>query len=523
MKTFIEKNFINLGIIIIGILILLSGGLSFYNERIMEKALRIKDQSEAVKKATEDTYTNIRQMDVSLRGFAIIPEDQFFFYKIDAAKEGNRLAFSKLDELLKVQGYSDPENYNEVKKGMEDYIERYEKMYNYLKENKREEFIAFMRHDYGKYFWETYKKFADRLYAYEEKINKEAEASYQAAIFRNSLVQTLMIILGIPTLTMLLIKLKNQETTRKALLINLEENNRRFLFNPGNEKQENAKEILESSIQNLQKASDFVTQISEGNYSVNWEELNESNDSLNKSNLVGKLIQMREQMKKVKQEDEKRIWLTEGLAQFSDIIRNNQNNLKELGDNCLLFLVKYLQSEQGSFFILQEDESGDKKLNMISCYALNKKKFLEKSIELGEGILGQAFLEGETTMITKLPDGYTYINSGLGETSPSCLLIVPMKFNDEVKAIVEIASFHKFSETEINFAERAGEIIASAVANAENSEKTHHLLNQFKSQTEQLKAQEEELRQNMEEMEATQEEMRRKEQELESRIAQSGS
>jgi hypothetical protein len=520
MKNLLKKNLVYFGIFYIGILMISSATLSFYNERIMKKALDQKDQSEIIKKASENTFGIIRKMDVSLRGYAIIKEDQFLFYTVEQVKKDNYAAFKALDSLLEVQGYHDNGNYTEVKKGLTDYISQYEKMVNLLKEDRMEEFIVEMRKDFGATVWKGYKQFAEDLSAYEDRLETEANENYEAASLRNNVVQLLLIIIGLPTLAFLMIRLRKEAITRTNLLSNLEDNNRKYLFNPGNEKADNGNVILETSIHNLQKASEFVTQMTEGNYEVKWEELSDNNAHLNKENLVGRLLIMREQMKKVKDEDQKRLWSTEGLANLSHIIRKHQHELGTLGDEFLLFLVKYLKSQQGSVFILQEEEGRAPYLKMISCYAFDRKKFIKKEVELGEGIVGQTYLEGETTMLTRIPNGYTSIKSGLGDATPGCLLVVPMKFNDGVMAIVELATFNKFQPHEVDFVEKAGEFIASAIATVSNNEKTHALLEQFKVQTEQLKSQEEELRQNMEELEATQEQMRRKEQELEARLEQ---
>jgi transcriptional regulator with GAF, ATPase, and Fis domain len=298
------------------------------------------------------------------------------------------------------------------------------------------------------------------------------------------------------------------------LINNLQENNQRYLFNPGKAaQQDQEKHVLEYSIENLKKAADFINQISEGNYQVDWQELNEENRSLNKDNLVGKLIGMREQMKKVKQEDEKRLWTTEGINQFSENIRKHQHSLQDLCYQSVVFLVKYLRAQQGGLFIHQAEEGGDAYLELAACYAFDRKKFVEKRIEIGHGILGQTYLEAETVLLTELPQKYTTITSGLGEATPTCLLVVPMKYNDKVQAILEIAGFHIYEPHEIAFIEKAGEFIASAIAAAQSTEMTQTLLAQFQEQAEQMRAQEEEMRQNMEELVATQEEMHRKEQE----------
>ena len=203
------------------------------------------------------------------------------------------------------------------------------------------------------------------------------------------------------------------------------------------------------------------------------------------------------------------MWTTQGLSEFSEIIRKHQTSLEELSFNALTFLVKYTSSQQGSLFLLQDDVENPH-LKLISCYAFDRRKFVEKTVNIGEGLLGQTFLEGQTLLLKKVPKGYVSITSGLGQATPTCVVIVPMKHNDQVVALIELATFVEYLPYQVAFLEKAGEFVASAIATAQQSEKNRVVMDQMQSQTAQLRAQEEELRQNLEELEATQEAMRRK-------------
>jgi CHASE3 domain sensor protein len=518
MKKYFEKLSINIAIIIVFFLILVGATLSFYNKQVMRRALVVKEQSDMVMRLTENTFLTIKDMDVSSRGYAIMQEESYLFYAVERARETNRRTFSRLDSLFAIQGYSDPVNYSKLQKNFAEYTDLYEEMVHLLRQGKMDEYKALLAQDYGKEIWKVNEAFSEKLYAFEEALYKEAQANYDAAVFRNTLIYVLLLLIGLPTLGMVLFTLKKEAKKRALLILNLKKNNEKYLFNEGQDRQENAAEILENSITNLQKAAHFVNEISEGNYEVQWERLDEHNTSLNQDNLAGRLILMREQMKKVKEEDRKRLWATEGLSAFSEIIRNNQHNLEELTFQALLFLVKYLEAQQGSLFILQEEENQEPYINLAACYAFDRKKFMAKRIAIGEGMLGQTYLEGETVLLTEVPQAYTSIRSGLGDATPSCIVIVPMKYNEKVQALIELASFKVLEPYQISFLEKAGEFMASAIATAINNEKNQLLLQELQSSTDQLRAQEEELRQNMEELEATQEEMSRKERELEKQL-----
>ena len=264
---------------------------------------------------------------------------------------------------------------------------------------------------------------------------------------------------------------------------------------------------------NLRQAAEFIVKIGKGEFNAAFDvKMGKNADAAN--NLGAALLNMRDQLMKVAEEDKKRNWATEGFARFGDILRQNNDNIALLSEHIVTNMVKYLNANQGSLFIVNQEQDGDPFLELKACYAWNKKKYVEKKIELGEGIVGQVWQEGDTLLLTEIPDNYVSITSGLGEANPNCLLVVPLKINGEIFGVAELASFKKFSPHEIEFANKLGESIASTIAGVKGNERTRKLLMASQQLTESLKTQEEETRQNLEELNATQEEMRRKEVEI---------
>ena len=148
---------------------------------------------------------------------------------------------------------------------------------------------------------------------------------------------------------------------------------------------------------------------------------------------------------------------------------------------------------------------------MVSAYAWDRKKYLTKTIEIGEGLVGQAAIEKGTIYLTDVPDNYVSITSGLGDANPRSILIVPLLFNDELFGVMEFASFKPYQNFEIEFVEKLAEIVASTISRANINKQTQKLLKDSQKLTEELRTQEEEMRQNLEEMNATQEEMQQRE------------
>ena len=264
--------------------------------------------------------------------------------------------------------------------------------------------------------------------------------------------------------------------------------------------------------ENLINIEHFAHQIGEGKFNASFKPRSK------KDSLAFTLIDMKEKLKKAKEdaekrseEEKKREWQTNGVGIIYEILRQFSQNGEELFYKVIAKIVKYINANQGGIFIL--DNSGEY-LELKGCYAYDRNKYLQKKVHVKEGLIGRCFQEKEYINISQLPESYMKIVSGVGEKSPGHLLLVPLMHDEEVKGIIELAAFEKFGDHVVEFVQEITTQLSSALNDFEYAEKTKRLLDESRDKEQRLTQQEEEMRQNMEEMKATQEEFERREKEL---------
>ncbi|MFW5762472.1 MAG: GAF domain-containing protein, partial [Cyclobacteriaceae bacterium] len=195
---------------------------------------------------------------------------------------------------------------------------------------------------------------------------------------------------------------------------------------------------LDNSLQKLSRhindATNFAISIGEGKVDKQIE--------VTEDDMLGKaLLEMRDKLKEVAEEESKRNWAVNGMAKFSEILRQYQHSdINELSYQFVFALVKYLEGNQGGVFLINEEQE-QKFIELTACYAYERRKKMQVRLEMEEGLIGQCILEKDLLYIEEVPDNYVNITSGLGKKKPTCLLIVPIKVNEEIFGAIEIAFF----------------------------------------------------------------------------------
>ncbi len=282
-------------------------------------------------------------------------------------------------------------------------------------------------------------------------------------------------------------------------------------------------DAMEELTSGLHSAAIFAKQIGAGNLEAQYNLLSE-NDMLGNS-----LITMQQSLSKAKKneeikriEDEKRNWVTHGLAKFGEIIRQHNDNMEQFTMNVLHNLIEYIDAAQGAVYIsqmIENDSEQDDAYELKAAMAYGKPIMLNKTVERGQELLGRSLEENRVILLENLPERYVALSPGMqNKARPKNLLIAPIAINNITLGLFELLSYHKFETYQIEFIEKLCENIASVISSVKTNIRTANLLEQSQEQADELAQHEEEMRQNLEEMLATQEESSKREDNLNTHI-----
>jgi hypothetical protein len=195
-------------------------------------------------------------------------------------------------------------------------------------------------------------------------------------------------------------------------------------------------------------------------------------------------------------------WLKTNLAKFSRMLQG-QKDLLTVGKLILSELAPVVTAHQGVFYMMDAatPKADEAQLKLLASYAYRERKNVATSFRMGEGLVGQCALEKERILLTNVPDNYIQITSGLGESKPNNIIVLPIVFEGQVKAVMELASFERFNPTHLTFLDQLTESIGIVLNTLEANMRTEDLLKQSQSLARELQAQQDELQQTNAELE----------------------
>jgi HAMP domain-containing protein/signal transduction histidine kinase/DNA-binding response OmpR family regulator len=186
-------------------------------------------------------------------------------------------------------------------------------------------------------------------------------------------------------------------------------------------------------------------------------------------------------------------WLKSNLATFTQMLQG-QKDLNTVTRRILSELAQVVNAQKGMFYILeQEDEWSNPKLKLFAAYAYGDEVSLSREFALGQGLVGQCAVEKKQILLTNVPGDYIKISSGLGEARPLNLVVLPVLFETQIKAVIELASFDSFNQTHLDFLSQLTESIGIVLNTIEANSRTEALLEQSQSLADELRRTNEEL------------------------------
>lgn len=359
---------------------------------------------------------------------------------------------------------------------------------------------------------DQFNRIADRV---QEDLNTLLVS--ERASLKNSLVMIVLISISIVLLVVILIALyTNRNIYRLLNFIRVLEKGAQpepLSIESSDEYQEIA-ERLNNFLRLQQQKLEFMRTIGRSTEFDTYQP--EPDDVLGRelSIMAERLIMLREEEKERTESDRKSRWVSEGIARFAEILRSERENMTELSFLIVQQIVSYLGIQMGSLFITAEDESGEQVLESVAAYAYDRRKYLDHTLRMGEGLPGTCALEKEKIYIDDIPEDYSDIISGVGQTKPRYVLLVPLKIDQQIFGVLELASIKKLEDHELGFVDQLADSIATTLSAVKSNERTAQLLSQSREQAELLKKQEEEMRNNLLALEKAHDESRKKESEI---------
>jgi HAMP domain-containing protein/CheY-like chemotaxis protein/GAF domain-containing protein len=201
-------------------------------------------------------------------------------------------------------------------------------------------------------------------------------------------------------------------------------------------------------------------------------------------------------------------WLNSNMARFTGMLQG-ERDLETVSRLIMSELTPLVGAQHGAFFMMESPggEGDDFELRLISSYGYKQRKNVPTKFKIGEALVGQSALELKPILITQAPDDYVRITSGLGEGAPVNVIVLPVLFEERVMAVIELASFQRFSQIQQTLLEQVAESIGVVLNTIQANMRTEELLEQSQQLTGELQSQSEELQAQQEELQQTNKEL----------------
>jgi CheY-like chemotaxis protein/signal transduction histidine kinase/HAMP domain-containing protein len=229
-----------------------------------------------------------------------------------------------------------------------------------------------------------------------------------------------------------------------------------------------------------------------------------------KDNINEMILNLKDTTQKNMEQD----WLKTNLARFTRMLQG-QRDMTTVAQMVLSELAPLVDAQQGVFYV-NASSNGQPLMKLLGGYAYKKRKNLANEFHAGEGLVGQCTVERERILVTNVPSNYVYVASGLGEAPPNNIVVLPVLFEGDVKAVIELSTFKTFSDTHLTFLDQLTESIGIVLNTIAANTRTEDLLQQSQSLAAELQSQQDELKKTNEQLEQQAESLRESEELLKS-------
>jgi signal transduction histidine kinase/HAMP domain-containing protein/ActR/RegA family two-component response regulator len=185
-------------------------------------------------------------------------------------------------------------------------------------------------------------------------------------------------------------------------------------------------------------------------------------------------------------------WLKTNLAKFSSMMQG-QRNIVSVGQLIMSELTPLVDAQHGGFYMMENNDKGDQVLNLVASYGFTSRKSLANSYKVKESLIGQCAFEKKRILLSDVPESFMVIATGLGEAAPRSVVVLPVLFEGDVKAVIELASFTQFSANHLTFLDQLMDSIGVILNMISSSMRTEELLQELKRSNAELEAQASEL------------------------------
>ena len=231
----------------------------------------------------------------------------------------------------------------------------------------------------------------------------------------------------------------------------------------------------------LKSNAEFAINIGKGNLSQEYKPLSDSDV------LGNALLSMRKNLVELRTTNDNNQWMQSSIVKIGDLLQG-EKTIVDLGNQVLTALADILDFQIASIFF-----NNDGELELASSYSYNVRKSNLSKFKFGEGLVGQSALEQKTLIYTDVPDDYISIKSGLGEITPSVIVVIPLIYQKEVIAVIEMGSTKEITQTKLNFLSQISENLAVGFNSINTRTEMKVLLSKTQAQSEELRVQQEEL------------------------------